>query len=122
MSDLLALRPFLPVKDMARSRAFYEAIGFAATIADATVTIMKMGSFSLILQNHYVQDWADNTMVQLMVRDVEPWWETHVNAALLVDQFAVKPPRPPVMQPWGLIVGFLFDPAGVLLHVAEAPF
>ncbi len=26
------------------------------------------------------------------------------------------------LQPWGLKVGFVFDPSGVLWHVAEAPF
>lgn len=122
MSQELALRPFLPVKDMAVSRRFYEALGFRATHSDDGVCVMKIGGLSLILMNHYVKEWADNQMVQLMVSDVEPWWEQHVDADHLVAAFGVRPPKPPTLQPWGLIVGFLVDPAGVCIHVAESPF
>ncbi len=122
MNELLALRPFLPAKDMAKSIAFYEALGFRVTHRDDTIAIMKLDSFSFILQNYYVQEWAENTMLQMMVRDVEPWWAATVNAEKLVAEFGVREPRAPEMQKWGLIVGFIFDPSGVLWHVAEAPF
>jgi uncharacterized glyoxalase superfamily protein PhnB len=122
MTDLLAMRPFLPAKDMAQSRGFYEALGFRVTHSDDTITIMKRDSFSFILQAYYVQEWAENTMLQILVRDVEPWWAANVDAVKLVAEFGVREPKPPEMQKWGLIVGFLFDPAGVLWHVAEAPF
>jgi uncharacterized glyoxalase superfamily protein PhnB len=122
MTDLLAMRPFLPAKDMAQSRGFYEALGFRVTHSDDTITIMKRDSFSFILQAYYVQEWAENTMLQILVRDVEPWWAANVDAAKLVAEFGVREQKPPEMQKWGLIVGFLFDPAGVLWHVAEAPF
>jgi catechol 2,3-dioxygenase-like lactoylglutathione lyase family enzyme len=122
MNELLALRPFLPARDMAKSRAFYEALGFRATHSDDTITIIKRDSFSFILQAYYVQEWAENTMLQILVRDVEPWWAANVDAARLVAEFGVREPKAPEMQKWGLIVGFLFDPSGVLWHVAEAPF
>ena len=122
MNELLALRPFLPAKDLPKSVAFYEALGFRVSHRDDTIAIMKRDSFSFILQNYYVQEWAENTMLQMMVRDVEPWWAATVDAEKLVAEFGVREPRPPEMQKWGLIVGFLFDPSGVLWHVAEAPF
>lgn len=118
----LALRPFLPTKDLDTSRRFYEALGFRATHVNNEVCVMKIGGFSLILMRHFVKEWAEHQMIQLMVSDVEPWWDHHVDAEKLIAEFGVRPPKPPAMQPWGLIVGFISDPAGVCLHVAEAPF
>jgi hypothetical protein len=121
MEQVLALRPFVPAKDFAISRRFYQALGFTPTHEDDQVTILKMESFSFILQNFYEKSLAENLMVQLMVRDGAAWWQAH-DPASLVASFGVKPPKPPAMQPWGLKVGFIFDPSGVLWHVAEVPF
>jgi uncharacterized glyoxalase superfamily protein PhnB len=117
----LALRPFVPARDVALSRRFYEALGFVVTHAADQVTILKLESFSFILQDFYLDALAENLMLQLMVRDVDAWW-ARVDAQALVRDFAVRAPRAPAMQEWGLKVGFLFDPSGVLWHVAEAPF
>jgi hypothetical protein len=57
-------------------------------------------------------------MLQLMVDDLEAWWALIVVLALPA-RFGVKPPRAPAMQPWGLRIAFVFDPSGVLLHVAQ---
>lgn len=122
MEQELALRAFVPAKDFEVSRKFYAALGFRATHSDKDVCILKIAGCSFILQNRYQAEWADNTMLQLLVRDVEPWWANHVDAERLVAEFGVRPPKPPEMQAWGLMVGFIFDPSGVLLHVAEAPF
>jgi hypothetical protein len=121
MEQVLALRPFVPAKDLGLCRRFYETLGFAATHADEDVVGLKLDSFSFLLQKFYVKEHAENLMVQLMVRNADAWW-ARVDTAHLVAEFAVRPPRAPVMQPWGLKVGFLFDPSGVLWHVAEAPF
>ena len=43
------------------------------------------------------------------------------NERLLVERFGVRPPTAPAMQVWGIRVGFLVDPSGVLWHVAEPP-
>ena len=115
------LRPFVPARDYDLSRHFYEALGFVATHRDDHVTILKLGSFVFILQNFYVMEAAENLMVQILVRDADAWW-ARADPARLVEGFGVKPPKPPAMQSWGLKVGFLFDPSGVLWHVAEAPF
>jgi hypothetical protein len=121
MEQVLALRPFVPAKDFALSKRYYQTLGFSPTHEDKDVTILKMESFSFILRNFYDQAAAENLMLQLLVRNAEVWWREH-DPATLVESFGVKPPKPPAMQPWGLKVGFLFDPSGVLWHVAEAPF
>jgi len=121
MDQVLALRPFVPAKDFEVSKRFYQALGFAITHTDEHVANLKLGSFSFILQNFHVAEHAENCMIQLMVRDADAWW-TRVDAEKLVAEFGVKPPRAPAMQEWRLKVGFIFDPSGVLWHVAEAPF
>jgi catechol 2,3-dioxygenase-like lactoylglutathione lyase family enzyme len=121
MEEVLALRPFVPARDMARSVRFYEALGFTTTHTGPDVTMLKMESFGFILQNFYRKELAENLMIQLMVRNVDAWW-ARVDAGGLEADFAVAPPRAPAMQSWGLKVGFLFDPSGVLWHVAEGPF
>ncbi len=60
---------------------------------------------------------AENLMMQLMVDDLDAWW-AHVSTLDLVGRFGVTL-RAPAMQPWGLRVGFLTDPWGVLWHVAQ---
>jgi hypothetical protein len=122
IDQVLALRPFVPARDFARSRLFYERLGFTATHADKDIVMLKQGSFSFILQNFYVQELADNFTVQLLVRDGDAWWQMHIDAPKLIAEFAVKAPSPPSMQSWGMKVGYIFDPSGVLWHVAEAPF
>ncbi len=119
MDQVLALRPFVPAKDLATSTRFYQALGFSKTMADANVAVLKLGSFSFILQDFNVSGSA--AMLQLMVRDASAWW-SQIDFAVLVRDFGVPPPTRPAMQPWGLKVGFIHDPSGVLWHVAEAPF
>jgi hypothetical protein len=57
-------------------------------------------------------------MMQMMVDNLDAWWE-HIEALDLPQAFGVQPPRAPAMQSWGLRVGYVWDPAGVLWHVAE---
>jgi hypothetical protein len=121
VDDVLALRPFVPARNFALAKRFYQALGFALTHEDEQIAILKLGSFGFILQNFYVKEFAENCMVQLLVRDATTWWQ-RVDGQKLVEDFAVKQPSAPAMQSWGMKVGFLFDPSGVLWHVAEVPF
>jgi len=121
MSQALALRPFVPAKDFELSKRFYQAIGFTIGHQDGDVAGMKLDGQGFILQNFYRTELAENFMLQLMVRDVDSWWQ-RIDGEKLTADFGVKPPRAPEFQPWGLKVGFLFDPSGVLWHVAETPF
>jgi uncharacterized glyoxalase superfamily protein PhnB len=98
-------RPFLPAKNFDLSKRFYLAI-------------VRIGSSSFILQRHYNKQWAENFMMQLMVDDLDLWWE-HITGLDLVRNYSVSAPRAPAQQPWGLRVAYLVDPSGVLWHVAE---
>lgn len=121
MDQVLALRPFIPARDFALSKRFYQALGFAITLEDAEVAILKMGSFSVILRNAPPGPSGEPPAVQLLLRNVGSFW-AGIDFVQLMEDFPIKPPQPPAMQPWGLKVGFIWDPSGVLWHVAEAPF
>ncbi|SEC71246.1 hypothetical protein SAMN05519104_1927 [Rhizobiales bacterium GAS188] len=110
-------RAFLPSKDFDASKAFYEAMGFNKLL-DGDVAIFAVGSGAFILHRHYQKDWAENCMMQMMVDDLDAWWK-HVEALDLPKWFGVPSPKAPAMQPWGLRVGYVVDPAGVLWHIAQ---
>ena len=112
-----AARPFLPARDFEKSRAFYEALGFTKLL-DGDVAIFGIGATSFILQRYYQEAWAANCMMQLMVDDLDGWW-THIQKLDLPARFGVTPPKAPAVQPWGLTVAYLYDPSGVLWHVAQ---
>jgi catechol 2,3-dioxygenase-like lactoylglutathione lyase family enzyme len=110
-------RPFLPTNDFDRSKRFYEALGFVKTL-DGEVAIFNATSGGFILQRHYQEDWAANFMMQLMVDDLDAWW-SHIESLNLAERFGVPPPKAPAMQPWGLRIAYVVDPAGVLWHIAQ---
>lgn len=112
------LRPFIPAQNYEQSRQFYEALGFVAEYADEKIAIMCGSDASFILQNFYVKELAHNFMVQLVVADCDTWWRDHDPASVAV-RFETKSPKKPAVQPWGLKVGFIHDPSGVLWHITE---
>jgi len=110
-------RPFLPARDFELSKRFYEALGFTKVL-DVDVAIFRTETSSFLLQNYYQKDWAENFMMQLMVDDLDTWWNRIV-ALDLPGKFGVPAPKPPALQPWGLRVAYVTDPSGVLWHFAE---
>jgi catechol 2,3-dioxygenase-like lactoylglutathione lyase family enzyme len=110
-------RPFMPARDFDLSKRFYETLGFEK-LFDSEVAIFKVGAGSFILQDFWQKELAENFMMQLVVEDLDAWW-THVSALELPTKFGVQPPRAPALQPWGLRVAYVFDPAGVLWHFSE---
>jgi catechol 2,3-dioxygenase-like lactoylglutathione lyase family enzyme len=115
----MSARPFLPTQDFEVSKAFYQALGFELVL-DGEVAIFAVGSSGFILQRYYQKDWAGNFMMQLAVDDIDGWW-AHIAALDLPGRFGVPAPKPPVLQPWGLIVAYVVDPCGVLWHVSSRP-
>jgi uncharacterized glyoxalase superfamily protein PhnB len=120
-SDIVAIRPFVPSLDFAVSKRFYQALGFRVTMEDETIAMLKLGIFSFILQKFYLKEHSENFMMQMLVRDVDAWWD-EAQPARLTDEFGLKLVKPPAMQPWGMKVGFIADPSGVLWHIGEVLF
>jgi hypothetical protein len=113
-----SFRPFLPAKEFKTSLRFYEAIGFEAYRLGGALAELSLGAHAFLLQGHYVKEWAENTVMHVLVNDVHEWWQ-HISSLDLPNQFGVSPPAPPRVEPWGLTVVYVFDPTGVLWHFAE---
>lgn len=111
-------RPFLPARDFVASKAFYEALGFANELDADDVAIYRVGATSFLLQRYYQKEWAENFMMQLLVDDLDAWWE-RISSLDLAARFGVPAPKPPAVQPWGLRIAYVVDPSGVLWHVAQ---
>jgi uncharacterized glyoxalase superfamily protein PhnB len=73
-----------------------------------------------LLQNYYVKEWANNFVMHMFVDDLDAWWE-HLSSLNVASRYDVRSPRAPKLQSWGLNVAFMFDPAGVLWHIAASP-
>ena len=113
-----ALRPFLPAKDFQASQRFYTALGFRAEPLDDKLVEFHLGSYSFLLQDYYVEAWAGNSMMHVLVADLDAW-RKRINSLDLHGSFGVSPPRAPKPEPWGLTVAYVVDPSGVLWHFAE---
>jgi uncharacterized glyoxalase superfamily protein PhnB len=87
-------------------------------LLDADVAIFGIGGSAFILTNYYHEGYAENCMLQLMVDDLDAWWN-HIFALDLPVKFGVHPPKAPALQPWGLRVAYVSDPSGILWHIAE---
>jgi hypothetical protein len=72
---------------------------------------------SFLLQNYYVQQWADNFVIHLFVSDLRGWWE-HIVALDLAARYGVKT-RAPQLESWGVQVAGIVDPSGVLWRIHE---
>jgi len=114
-------RPFVPAKDSVTSKRFYHHIGFSVdrVFSDGRGAILSLGASTFILQSFSVKEHAENYMMQLVVRDIDQWWQ-HIQAAKLSETFGVVAPKVPQMQPWGIVVCYVVDPSGVLWHLVPA--
>jgi len=125
LSDRLAagvrsIRPFVPANNFELSKRFYADIGFEVVPLGESMAEMRLGQHSFLLQDYFVQQWAENFVMHMMVDDVEAWW-VHIASLDLPGRYGVPRPRVPRLESWGLKVAYVFDPSGVLWHIAELP-
>ena len=119
MSNLSAieLKAFVPARDFALSKQFYQDLGFVMPWSDDSLAYLHHGSCSFMLQNFYVRDLAENLMMHLLVEDVGAWWDK-VNAQDLAGRYGVRL-VPPQDQPWKMRDFVLLDPSGVLWRIGQ---
>lgn len=113
---LANLRAFIPSSDFELSKRFYCDLGYDGE----DIAILEMGNHSFLLQKYYDEAWAKNCMMQIIVNDLDSWWQ-HIDALKLPEKYDVLHPSAPKLQPWGMRVAYLHDPAGVLWHISEQP-
>jgi uncharacterized glyoxalase superfamily protein PhnB len=118
-TDVIALRPFVPAANFDTSLRFYTDLGFEAFRLGDAMASMQLGAFSFLLHAFDREEFAHNFVMHLLVKDVGPWW-SRIAALDLAGRYGVQAPSAPKLQPWGLVVAYVFDPSGVLWHFAES--
>ncbi len=113
----ISIRPFIGAKDFELSRRFYRDLGFEETVLSTNMSVFKMQGISFYLQDAYVKDWIDNTMIFMEVEDVGRFWE-ELQALNLMAKYEEVRLMPIKEYDWGREC-FLHDPSGILWHIGE---
>ena len=111
----ISIRPFIGAKDFELSRRFYRDLGFQEIILSPKMSLFKMEGLGFYLQDAYVQDWIDNSMIFLEVEDIDLYWNELLALDLTTKYKDVKL-SPIRTYDWGREC-FMHDPSGVLWHI-----
>lgn len=112
-----SIRPFIGSKDFGISRRFYQDLGFKEIILAHNFSYFETAGIGFYLQDAYVKDWIDNTMLFLEVEDVNQFWTELLDLNLSAKYENVK--LVPIREmDWGKEC-FIHDPSGILWHVGE---
>ncbi len=112
-----SIRPFIGAKNYELSRRFYQDLGFDESVLSPNLSYFSTAELGFYLQDAYVKDWIDNSMIFMEVADVKRFWDEllALNLAEKYDSVRLVPIRE---LPWGREC-FLHDPSGVLWHFGE---
>lgn len=112
-----SIRPFIGAKNFEISSRFYRDLGFEETVLSSGFSVFKSDGLAFYLQDAYVKDWVDNTMVFLEVDDVNRFWNELV-ALDLPSKYQGVRLTPIKVDDWGKEC-FLHDPSGILWHFGQ---
>jgi len=112
-----SIRPFIGAKNYEVSRKFYLDLGFRESILSQNMSYFNTDEIGFYLQDAFVKDWIDNSMIFMEVADVKQFWAEleALDLPSKYDQVKLVPIRE---LPWGREC-FLHDPSGVLWHFGE---
>lgn len=109
------IRPFIPSIDFETSISFYKDLGFEITYEEDKLIVLTSGDISFFLQNYYQKEWANNTMIQLFVDDLDAFYDV---AHKLEDKYKGVKTKPIFTAHYGKTF-HLIGPAGELWHMME---
>lgn len=112
-----SIRPFIGSKDFKLSREFYNQLGFQESVIAPNMSLFRIGHVAFYLQDAYVKDWIDNTMIFVEVEDVDHYWK-ELSAMDLPDKYPGVKITPIRVEHWGREC-FLHDPSGILWHFGQ---
>ncbi|MCD6069478.1 MAG: glyoxalase [Bacteroidetes bacterium] len=113
----ISIRPFIGAKNFDVSRSFYRDLGFRETIISPDMSCFETGALSFYLQDAYVKDWINNSMIFLEVDNAERYWN-ELLALDLPGKYKGARLTPILSYDWGREC-FLHDPSGILWHFGE---
>ncbi|WP_299099736.1 glyoxalase [uncultured Winogradskyella sp.] len=112
-----SIRPFIGSKHFNVSRQFYRDLGFEEFVISHNMSVFTKEKFAFYLQDAYVKDWIDNTMIFLEVDNVKEHLE-NLKQLGLVNKYENVRCSEVVNNDWGNEF-FLHDPSGILWHFGE---
>lgn len=112
-----SIRAFIGAKDYVTSRSFYRDLGFEELVISEKMSLFTIDGLSFYLQDYYVKDWIDNSMILLEVSDVEEYY-SFLQKLELDKKYADTKLIPLQQHEWGKEC-LLIDPSGVLWHIAD---
>jgi hypothetical protein len=113
-----SVRAFIGSKNFDLSRAFYTEVGFEEVPISKNMCYFKIfDTMGFYLQDAYVKDWIDNTMIFVEVDSVDRYWNELQQLGLQNKYTGVKL-TPIQYDDWGKEC-FLHDPCGILWHFGE---
>lgn len=117
--NALDVRPLLPARDLAVSRDFYVALGWTLEWEDTALVLLSLGSYSLYLRRCDGEHPFEDQMLFVQVENALAW---HSLAASILpsNRFPTARLHPPRTDSCGTLSVLLEDPAGVLIHFAQA--
>ena len=113
----ISIRPFIGAKNYELSRSFYRDLGFQESILAHNMSLFKTEGLGFYLQDAYIQDWIDNSMIFLEVEDVGRYWNELLALDLTAKYKSVK--LTPIREDYWGRECFLHDPSGILWHFGE---
>jgi hypothetical protein len=63
-----SIRPFIGAENFELSRNFYRDLGFQEKVLSYNMSYFQTDGLGFYLQDAYVKDWIDNTMIFLEVK------------------------------------------------------
>lgn len=113
-----SIRAFIGAINFEESRQFYCDLGFEESVISKGFSYFRVtDSLGFYLQNAYVKDWVDNSMIFLEVDDVNRYWNELQNLGLHKKYKNVRL-TPIREESWGKEC-FMHDPSGILWHFGE---
>lgn len=113
-----SIRTFIGAKNYNESRLFYRDLGFEEIVIDIKMSFFKVdANLGFYLQDYYVKDWVNNSMIFLEVEDIEKCY-AELLAKGLHDKYKLVRITGIKEFEWGREL-FMHDPSGVLWHFGE---
>lgn len=112
-----SIRPFVGSRNYDLSRSFYRDLGFEEKVLSPDMSLFKTEQIGFYLQDAFVKDWIDNTMIFVEVEDVDRFWNELVKLDLPAKYPGVRL-TPARVYDWGKEC-FVHDPCGILWHFGQ---
>lgn len=110
-----SIRTFIGAKNFNESRNFYKDLDFLELELSNKMSYFKIDeNLGFYLQNAYVKDWVDNSMIFIEVSNVKEYL-LKVKQKALTEKYVNVKLSEIVENEWGREF-FLHDPSGILLH------